>query len=79
MKKKKKGTILLFVINIMAFVFVTATIRTEFGFSLFLKLIVPLIVMFSTNLSTTIIALHANSSRTGDGECENRTGDGSLS
>ncbi len=55
--KTKNRTIWVFMINVMAFAFAMGTIRSVVEFSVFLKLFIPLLVVFVTNLSTTMVCL----------------------
>ena len=55
--KTNNRAIWIFVINVMAFASAMGTIRSMVEFSVYLKLFIPLLVVFATNLSTTMVCL----------------------
>lgn len=62
---KKKITIT-FILNIMAFASVMGTLYSELGFQIFIRLLIPLAIIFGTNLSATLIFL-STGEKTRDG------------
>lgn len=52
-----KKVILIAIINVMAFVAILALIRNEFGNTFSIKLFVPAVIIFSTNLAATLMSI----------------------
>ena len=52
-----KKVILIIIINVIAFVTITALIRDEFGASFGNKIFIPAVILFSTNLTALLMSI----------------------
>ena len=50
-----KKALLVSIINLMAFCAILAFVREEFGLNIFIKIFIPAIILFSTNLTTLLM------------------------
>lgn len=67
-----KKSMCLFIINTMSFGSIMASVYFEFGMSFFIRIIIPLAVIFATNLSIALLLLKKE-------QDIKKTGDDSLS
>ena len=52
----------LLVLNLMSFGSIMSSVYFEFGFSLFIRLIIPIVVIFGTNLGAALSVFKAKNS-----------------